>query len=123
MSDFPAIKPTARSFTPGKLPDSTFRSLSGKETRVVFADTYSGHDLSLTFTGLLEADADVIMQHYVDQQGTVLDFTLPASVWAGWTLYGTLVSSVQRWRYAKLPSVQTIAPGILTVDVKLVGLA
>lgn len=123
MSDFPAIKPTARSFTPGKLPESTFKSLSGKETRVIFADKYSGHKLSLSFVGMTEAEADAITQHYLNSMGTAMEFELPVEVWAGWMLYGTLVKGGQKWRYEAPPSIETIAPSIMTIGVQLVGLA
>ena len=49
MSQFPALRPSGRSFTPGMVPVSTFASLSGKETRVILGDTMHGHTVSLTF--------------------------------------------------------------------------
>ena len=92
MSQFPAVRPSGRSFTPGSLPVEAYTSMSGKETRVVMGNTFFGHSVSLDFQTLQEAVVQTLIAHFYEQQGTVLSFTLPSAVWAGWSLYESAVS-------------------------------
>jgi hypothetical protein len=123
MSQFPALKPSARAFTPGLPPVTSFQSLSGKETRVVTGSVAFGHTASLTFQNLQEPAVKSILDHFYGQQGTVLSFTLPAATWAGWTEYTAGVAADQKWRYSSQPTVTAVSPGIMTVAVELVALA
>lgn len=123
MSQFPAVRPSGRSFTPGSLPVEAYTSMSGKETRVVMGNTFFGHSVSLDFQNLQEAVVQTLIAHFYEQQGTVLSFTLPSAVWAGWSLYESAVSSSQKWRYAGTPSVQAVSPGIMSISVELIALA
>ena len=123
MSQFPAIKPSSRGFTPGMLPVNSIVSVSGKETRVIMGDTMHGHSLSLNFQNLLEAAAKQITDHWYGQQGTALAFTLPAEVWAGWAQYNSAITAKQNWRYASQPKVSAVSPGIMNLSVELISLA
>lgn len=123
MSQFPAIKPSARSFTPGMLPVNSFASVSGKETRVIMGDTMHGHTVSLSFSNLQEPAVQQITDHWYGQQGTALAFTLPVDVWAGWAEYASAVTANQQWRYTGAPSVEAVSPGIMNLSVELVALA
>ena len=123
MSQFPALKPSSRSFTPGMVPVQSFASMSGKETRVILGDTMHGHSVSLSFTNLQEAAAKQIIDHWYNRQGTALDFTLPADVWAGWSQYSSATTSGQKWRYTAQPQIEAVSPSIMNVSVELVSLA
>ena len=123
MSQFPAIKPSSRSFTPGMLPVQSFTSMSGKETRVIFGDTMHGHSVSLSFSNLQEAAVKQITDHWYSRQGTALSFTLPAAVWAGWAQYSSAITLGQTWRYTAQPRVEAASPGIMNVSVELLALA
>ena len=123
MSQFPAIKPSSRAFTPGRLPVNSFVSVSGKETRVIMGDTMHGHSLSLNFQNLLEVAAKQIIDHWYGQQGTVLAFTLPSDLWAGWAQYSSAITAGQNWRYASQPKVSAVSPGIMSLSVELISLA
>ena len=123
MSQFPAIKPSSRGFTPGMLPVNSIVSVSGKETRVIMGDTMHGHSLSLNFQNLLEAAAKQITDHWYGQQGTALAFTLPAEVWAGWAQYNSAITAGQNWRYKAQPKVSAVSPGIMNLSVELISLA
>ena len=123
MSQFPAIKPSSRAFTPGRLPVNSFVSVSGKETRVIMGDTMHGHSLSLNFQNLLEVAAKQIIDHWYGQQGTVLAFTLPSDVWAGWAQYSSAITAGQNWRYASQLKVSAVSPGIMNLSVELISLA
>ena len=123
MSQFPDLKPAGRSFTPGTIPVSTFQAMSGREMRVMLGDTMHGHSVSLSFTNLQEAAAKQIIDHWYNRQGTALDFTLPADVWAGWAQYSAAITSGQTWRYTGQPKVAAVSPSIMNVSVELVSLA
>ena len=64
MSQFPALKPSSRSYQHASLPVSSFTSLSGKETRVLLGDTFHGASLSLSFQNLQEPAAQQLMDHF-----------------------------------------------------------
>ena len=123
MSQFPAIRPNGRSFSPGVLPVNSFASVSGKETRVIMGDTMHSHTLSLEFANLQEAAVTQITAHWYNRQGTALDFTLPSDVWVGWTGFSSAVTAGQKWRYASQPQVSAVRLGIMNVNVELVSLA
>ena len=123
MSQFPALKPSARSLSQGNSAVQVFQSMSGKETRVITGSTLYGDALTLTFNNLQEAAAKSIVSHFRAQRGTALSFTLPAAVWAGWVEYEAAITPTQKWRYDSQPSVTGVAPSIMTVSVSLVSLA
>ena len=97
--------------------------MSGKETRVLLGDEPSNHVISLQFTNVLASKSDAIMAHWAGQQGTLLAFTLPEAVWAGWAEYAATIAPDLNWRYAAPPSVNTESPGVFTVSVRLVSLS
>ena len=123
MSQFPALKPSSRAYTHASLPVSSFTSLSGKETRVLLGDTFHGASLSLSFQNLQESVAQQLMDHFAASSGTLLSFTLPAAVWAGWANYTATEQTDKKWRYSGPPSVAAVSPGIMTVSVQLISLA
>ena len=123
MSQFPDLKPTGRSFTPGVVPVSTFQALSGREMRVILGDTMHGHSLQLSFSNIQEAVVQQILSHWYACLGTALDFTLPSNVWAGWAEYSSAITPGQKWRYTGQPSVEGVSPGIMNVSVELISLA
>tara|TARA_B100000459_G_C8576167_1_gene201084 strand:- start:598 stop:969 length:372 start_codon:yes stop_codon:yes gene_type:complete len=121
MSLFPALKPSARSLKAGTIPVSAFKSVSGKETRVILGDTPLGHSLSLSFSNVNETVAGEILAHWTATKGIALAFTLPADVWAGWTAYTAAVPSTQTWRYGGAPNVVAVSPSIMNVSVSLLS--
>ena len=123
MSQFPSLEPSARSFRPGKLPVNSFSSISGRETRVILGDTMHGHSIGVQCNNVQEPVVKLITDHWYEEQGTALAFTLPASVWAGWSEYSSAITDGQSWRYASEPKVDSVSPGVLKVSVELVSLA
>ena len=123
MTVFPALQPSSRSFTPGQVSVTSFKAMSGKETRVLQGDTPHAHRLSLTFDNILDAAGQQILDHWAGQLGIGLQFHLSPAVYAGWSLYQSTVSDTQQWRYESMPSVTFVAPGIMSVSVELVSLS
>jgi hypothetical protein len=99
----------------------SFVGMAGNEVRVVTGNRMVGQGLSLTFTNLLEADANLIAAHYDAQLGGFMAFEVPAEVNAGWTNSVVSKPAGNRWRYAGAPQMAFVAPGIMTVSVDLIA--
>ena len=124
MANFPALKPTARSFQLGQYPVKTYRAMSGAVVRRSFGNKAFGYTLDLEFANIPEATVNTIIDHYNCQQGGTLGFAIATAVFAGYTV--TLQGKVRNpsgieWLYAEPPSVSSVIAGISTVTVKLVG--
>jgi len=124
MSTFPAIKPSARSYTPGQLPIRSYRTLSGVVWKRSFSNTRAGHGLSLQFENITDSEVEQIIAHYEDRGGGFYRFSLPGELFAG--MSGGLTSRMQapsnvQWAYASEPKVDSVFPGRSTVSVELVG--
>lgn len=124
MATFPALKPTARSFRLGDYPSKTYRALSGAIVKRSFGNRVTGYQLELEFQNIDEADLNLILDHYLGQEGTLTGFTLPTSVVAG---YNTTTGNKVRvppgieWFYAEAPNIQSVIKGISTVRMRLIG--
>lgn len=124
MADFPALKPTARSFQLGQYPVKTYRAMSGAVVRRSFGNKAFGYTLDLEFANIPEATVNTIIDHYNGQQGGTLGFAIDAAVFAGYTV--TLQGKVRNpsgieWLYAEPPGISSVIKDISTVTVKLVG--
>jgi hypothetical protein len=124
MANFPALKPTARSFQLGQYPVKTYRAMSGAVVRRSFGNKPFGYTLDLQYENVPEATVNTIIDHYNGQQGGTLGFAIDAAVFAGYTV--TLQGKVRNpsgieWLYAEPPNVSSVIAGISTVTVKLIG--
>ena len=124
MARFPALKPSARSFQLGQYPVKTYRAMSGAVVRRSFGNKPFGYTLDLQYENVTEGTVNTIIDHYNEQQGGTLGFTLSFAVFAGYTV--TLQGKVRNpsgieWLYAEPPNVSSVIAGISTVTVKLVG--
>lgn len=118
---FPALQPSSRSFKAGEIRVATFRSISGKETRVITGDTPTAHTIGLGFNNVNEAAAKNVLEHWYAMQGIALAFKLPSEVWAGWVEYSAGSSANQLWRYSQAPEISAVSPSIMVVSVQLVS--
>jgi hypothetical protein len=124
MANFPALKPSARSFHLGQYPIKTYRAMSGAVVRRSFGNKAFGYTLDLQFENVPEETVNTIIDHYNGQQGGTLGFAIATAVFAGYTV--TLQGKVRspsgiEWLYAEPPSVSSVIKGISTVTVKLIG--
>jgi hypothetical protein len=124
---FPALKPSSRSYAPGKYPISEFAALNGAKTRVIYGNRRSDAELSLGFQNITDAQAASVLAHY--------ELITPTGDWASFsTNDGAAGASAPladylrevggsglRWRYADAPSITSVHPGRSTVSVKFVG--
>ena len=124
MANFPALKPSARSFQLGQYTVKTYRAMSGAVVRRSFGNKAFGYTLDLQFENVPEETVNTIIDHYNGQQGGTLGFAIATAVFAGYTV--TLQGKVRNpsgieWLYAEPPSVSSVIKGISTVTVKLIG--
>lgn len=121
MRNFPTVTPSSRTLSGGAPRSTAYKSVSGKETRILLGDTASEHNLSLEFKNVLEAGVEAIMNHWTDAAGEFHSFGLPAAIFDGWSRYSAAVPTGQKWRYDGQPEVIAVAPGIMTVSVNFVS--
>lgn len=124
MAVFPSIKPTSRSFTLGEYPVKTYRALSGKIVRRSFGNKAFGHSLDLSFDNVPEATVQLVINHYNNQLGQSIGFTLSNEVFAG--LGATTISLLKNpsqtlWFYAEAPSIESVYRNLSTIAIKLIA--
>lgn len=121
---FPAIKPSARQYTPGTYPTRTYRALAGTTVKRSFGNKPYGHSMALEFRNIPDTTLAQILSHYHDSQGGFSRFALPNAVFAGMDatvrVYMQSPKGIQ-WEYADPPQVESVYPGISNVSVSLLG--
>ena len=100
MATFPALEPYGRGYDFGDFGMSEANAFAGGSMRFTHADEALGHGLTLEYLEISEADMTAIRDHYRDQQGGYLSFTLPAIIWQGHPDRETIVPTAGRWKYA-----------------------
>jgi len=123
MAEFPKIKPTSRTFTLGSFPTKTYRALSGKITRRNFGNRAFGHAIDLGFDNIEEDTVKLIVDHYNEQGGQTLGFTIPLEIFSGLDLLQSSLRSPSQtlWFYAEAPSIASVYRSLSSVAVKLVA--
>lgn len=81
---FPNLKPSSRSYEPGSYPIKTFKAQNGAERRILYGTERTEVKLSLSFANIGDANAERILDHYDEVQGTFQTFRVPGQVFAGW---------------------------------------
>ena len=123
---FPAITPSSRKFTAPRWPTKTFVSQAGTTTRRLYGSLPSQADLQLTYRNITDDQASAILAHYQSLKGPMSKATLPNQTWDGAStdlkkqLNVSNYSDVD-WYFAAAPTVDSIFPGVSTVQVRLIG--
>jgi hypothetical protein len=123
---FPDIRPTGRSYSPGRYPQAEFEALNGASTILRYGNRRTRPELSLDFQNITDDNAARILANF-DQQmagGDWVTFST-ANGLAGASpslaaYMGETISGL-RWRYAEPPQVESVLPGRSTVRVRLTG--
>jgi hypothetical protein len=121
---FPAIKPTARSFTLGQLPTKIYRAMSGVTTKRSFGNQAYGYQIQLEFTNLNDSSTKQLIDHYTNSSGGFERFTLPDDLFAGMStaLKGTIQAPASiQWEYASPPDVTSAFNNRSSVRITLAG--
>ena len=121
---FPALEPTARSYSPGGYPQTEFTAQNGAMTVVRFGSRRVNAELQLGFDNITDDEAVAVLQNYeaVNSAWDNVTFTATdAAVGASNALQQYLREvggSGLLWRYAEPPLVTSIKPGLSSVTCK-----
>ena len=63
---FPSLKPSSRTFNPGKYPSTDFESLDGTKTHIRYGNRRVNATLTLGFSNISDGAAGLILDHYDD---------------------------------------------------------
>ena len=124
---YPAITPSTRQFKAPKYAVTAVVSQSGATTRRLWGSRPVQAELSLTYRNIGDDDAAAIVGHYDDCKGSIAKASLPNATWDGASAdlksylklddYGTGID----WFFSAAPMVDSVFPGVSTVQVKLIG--
>jgi hypothetical protein len=77
--------------------------------------------LRLEFRAISESDLTLLTDHYAGQEGTLIAFDLPSTVWAGYSTVPVAASAFD-WRYATTFSItSSAAPSRFDAEVELIS--
>ena len=71
--NFPSVKPTSRSFNPGRYQSTNFESLDGTKTHLRFGNKRVNATLTLGFMNITDGQVGLILDHY-DDVNSVWDY-------------------------------------------------
>lgn len=118
MADFPSLEPTTRVFTLGDTPQLIHNATSGVDVRFVNGADRVLQRLTLGYEYLTESEAQQIITHYEGQEGGLIAFDLPATVWSGYTTPPVNASDYQ-WRYANTFTISISSPLRYNISIEL----
>ena len=124
---FPSVKPSSRSYSPGKYPSTTFESLDGTKTYLRFGNKRVEATLTLGFSNISDADAALILANYEDVNSN-WDYVTFSSTNGTAGVDSTSLSnyfkesgSGLKWRYSGPPSVTSTFKGMSNVSCSFVA--
>ena len=120
------IPPTSRSFRPGKLPETKFQALNGAVSFVQYGQNFVDAELTLNFANINDDKVLEILQHYSSVVGDDHVAFGPVRGFQGMAtdLINNGIESgreLLRWRYKEPPQVQSVYPGISSVQLAFIG--
>jgi len=119
---FPAIKPTDRSYQPGKLAQTRARSANLRIVRRPLASKQGGGILRLVFSAVPDSVAQAIQTVYRAVYGTHDNLILPPELFAGdddLPLFLTGLGGI--WRFNGPPQIEWIQTGYTNITVELLN--
>ena len=131
--EFPNIRPSSRSFTPGEYPSTTFESLDGTKTHLRYGNKRVNATLTLGFSNINDLEVGLILDNYDDVM-SVYDFVKFKDENAAVGIdAGTYKQEIRdnagtgqtklglRWRYDGPPQVTSVYLGRSNVECKFVA--
>ena len=122
----PDIPPTSRTYKPGKIPETVFQAQNGAKSIVAYGQHFVDAELSLTFANIDDNEVNRIIQHYDRvKSGDYVVFG-PREGLQG--MSEALIDYLQtgdqllKWRYSDAPQIQSVYPGVSTVQLQFVGI-
>lgn len=104
---FPDLRPTARSYRPGKYPQTFFESINGATSVVQFGAEEYNAELTLQFSNIEDIWADDIIAKYESTNRTWTNIIFQSGVMdcAGAAMAARMKEGFLKWRFAEPPSV------------------
>lgn len=119
MDAFPALAPTARTFTVGDVPRQFKSGLSGLTVGYRQGNRRVNQTLDLTFGYLTETQMNLIKAHYIAAKGSYDIFFLSEEIWGDYETPPIPLLSDYAWRYNGTPSIADAGVDRFTVQVGL----
>ncbi len=135
--NFPSIKPSSRTFTPGRYPQTEFVAQNGAKTVIRYGDKQVDAKLTLNFTNILDSQAFDILKNYqdVNSKYNYVTFnqdsglagiggdghTMPDGSLGNLAAYVDAVPLKLRYRYDGPPTVTSVRPNRSNVQCKFVA--
>ena len=117
---YPPLTPSGRSYSMGRFAVSREVGFGGGQVKFLHSDRVSGLTMELVYENLTQAEIASIRDHYRSQQGSFLNFLLPAEVWAGQSNVANIVPAGMRWKYQGPPEETQKRGGYVVTSVALV---
>ena len=137
FSPFPPIKPSSRTYSPGKYPQTEFVAQNGAKTILRYGDKQVDAKLTLNFTNILDSQAFAILENYrlVNSVHDYVTFnqasglagiggdghTMPDGSLGNLAAYVDSVPLGLRYRYDGPPTVTSVNPNRSNVQCKFVA--
>ena len=129
---FPNIKPSSRSYKPGKYPQTQFESINGSTTVVRFGSQCYNSELTLQFTNIEDSWAEEIILAFENSNGKwdFINFSSGALDCAGTDadvrkgkigMKSRMQEGTLKWRFAGPPQVTYKFKNICDVSCKFIG--
>ena len=119
--DFPDICPIRRTYTPGKYATKRFSAINGASDTRLYGSKAFDASLSMSFL-LSDKDMAALLDSWHASKGGFYTLDLPASVFAGVSsVLQTQIPSYLQWRWAEMPSVESVLPNRSRVQVQLIA--
>jgi len=124
--EFPNIKPSSRTYSPGRQSETVFQSQNGAVSIVAFGGQFVNAVLELEFANISDLATRAIILHY---QSVVADDYVSfkeGNAFDGMTTDLTTVvetgNGLLRYRYREPPRIQSVFPGVSTVRCSFIGI-
>jgi len=128
MTLYPQLVPSSRSFDAGDFPVKSYKAQDGYEFRFLYGDKRTGMKLQLVYANIPDAKAALFIDHYQSVKGTYLQFSIGDAgnnpVLEGWSEAKSYLNAAlwgNLYRYAEPPKLDSVRPGVSSVQVRLVG--
>ena len=134
--NFPTIKPSSRTFTPGRYPQTEFVAQNGAKTVIRYGNKQVDAKLTLGFTNITDIEANEILNTYdnVNSDYDYINFT-DENAFAGITAPPSLTTTLLdkmgendtsgnrllRYRFDGPPTVTSVRPNRSNVQCKFVA--
>ena len=137
FSPFPPIKPSSRTYSPGKYPQTEFVAQNGAKTILRYGDKQVDAKLTLNFTNITDSEAFAILENY-RLVNSVYDYvtfnqasglagiggdghTMPDGSLGNLAAYVDAIPLGLRYRYESPPTVTSVKPNRSNVQCKFVA--